>query len=85
MEWISVRDKTPEYNQKCLIYTIDKKMFVARYDNWSDVLEEVSDFYLTNVNFGMIEDVYLGHARQWGLVEPTITHWMPLPEPPKDK
>ena len=69
-EWISVKTRLPEKNQVCLIY--------------------IPGFYhaeikkVVDIDFGTWD----GTEFQWcltGIYEnETITHWMPLPEPPEE-
>lgn len=70
-EWISVKDKLPEAKGSVLVFI-----------NGDKTLEEVNDGSGWGVRLGFIDDVGLccnGYYKQ------TITHWMPLPEPPSHK
>lgn len=64
MEWISVKDKLPEENQNCIIWTGSAFM---------------SAFYLGNDKWWL--DYY---DRTQTVTSDWFTHWMPLPEPPKE-
>ena len=73
-EWISVKDRLPEYDIPVLVTYIglgDKKPYSDAVAMWS--LE------LNGYNGGWV----------WTLdeseVEVKITHWMPLPKPPKEE
>ena len=90
-KWISVKDRLPKentavnvvwvnHNPKSYYAHIKDKPFVATgvyYDGdwywWSDVIEDVISEYGGRVNIA-------------GMIDPDIkvTHWMPLPEPPKE-
>ena len=56
MEWISVKDKLPEKNDRYL------------------TLDSFPNNYKIGVSTGSFEN--------GGWVSTSITHWMPLPEPP---
>lgn len=61
-EWISVKDKLPEWDTDCLI----------AYKN---------DLF---PNFRVCETHYGGvHTNGFGIWG--VSHWMPLPEPPKEE
>lgn len=62
-EWISVKDRLPEYRMRALAYADNGAMFAAsHYDDWYvDTGENYYSCPLAN-----------------------ITHWMPLPQPPKE-
>jgi hypothetical protein len=66
MEWISVNDRLPEKNMRCMIY--------GRYtkDCPMDVMEGM--YFKKQMRF-MSNMIY----------SKNVTHWMPLPEPPKTK
>ena len=68
-DWISVKDRLPEDHIKILVYKDNKYTSVAVY--WTEQACLDSDYYKdSNPFFG---DIFTG----------TVTHWMPLPEPPK--
>ena len=71
--WISVKDRLPPYNKPVLVYrpTLGIKIYVATYEGfWGDDDDEWYEHWDAN---GM-------NAR--GKV--VVTHWMPMPEPPKE-
>jgi len=66
MEWISVKDRLPDIDLKCLYTDGEEK-----------------NIYLGSLVSGMGKDVYWSH---YDFLEDTgITHWMPLPYPPKER
>lgn len=63
MEWISVKDKMPEFDEYVLIYAkgeiVRAFLYTTKYGNfWSTCEDDIR------------------HA--------DVTHWMPMPQPPKD-
>lgn len=78
-EWISVEDRLPE---------IAGKYLIARKTVYGNLINIV--WYDTNYNGGnddMIgKSVWYMFDSDWGDYEiPNVTHWMPLPQPPKMK
>ena len=72
MEWISVEDKMPTFNKEVLTYTpnLYLQIYVDAYDGY----------------YGEDDNEWIEGWRWRGDVgENKITHWMPLPEPPKEK
>lgn len=82
--WISVTDRLPEYGQYVLL--------VAH--GWNT---EYGDIYIGRLKTVKADD---GSGNFWGIVRPEcewsiegwsyfrtpiVTHWMPLPEPPKEE
>ena len=77
-EWISVKDRLPRKNGKYLCYceaNYIKILYFARnlhsVDKFDFPHERRSGFYDYSGEYGYYE---------WG----GVTHWMPLPEPPKE-
>lgn len=68
-QWISVKDRLPEEGQHVLTYV--KFPEFAGFCAW--------ECHMTNVRIGdgWVEDVTTSRG--------VITHWMPLPEPPKEE
>lgn len=85
MKWISVKNELPKSDQIVLIRRNDNSLFVAKFDDYTNSLESVRDFYLANINFGDLPRYCLGYADVYGTGYGNITHWMPLPNPPEDK
>lgn len=67
--WISVKDKSPEINQRVLLATNEKRSIVTGY--------RLSPA-------GKNEPWFHTDLGLWCGTE-TVTHWMPLPEPPKEE
>lgn len=88
-DWISIKDKLPQQNTETLIVWVNRnpvnyqkdikdKPFtgVAWYYNgkwwwWSPDCKDMLDEY------GVCPECYMDEAIE-------VTHWMPLPEPPKE-
>lgn len=76
--WISVKDRLPEYQQFCLLVEVTKvsnetdlKTF---YLGWLECEKEIN----------ALNDMwFLDGDGRW-VEKESITHWMPLPEPPKE-
>lgn len=68
MEWISVKDRLPDKNGDFLAYVPNEK------DNTK---ERVETLYYMDINNWFKGDYY--SRKVYG-----VTHWMPLPEPPKE-
>ena len=74
MEWISVKDRLPAYEVPVLVYrpSMAAPILVDEYQGFWD------------------EDDLDNWCEGWALYgkhngKDIITHWMPLPEPPKEK
>jgi hypothetical protein len=72
--WISVKDKLPENNTVCLTYSPKGKMRVA---------EAFLPSSLPNSKYDPMECWWSTHGAG-GTRFVAVTHWMPLPEPPKE-
>ena len=73
MEWISVNDRLPEFKDKTdvgVYITCDKDGFVYGSSQFFDKENGIEKGFFTMVN------------GRWKRFE-NITHWMPLPDPPK--
>lgn len=71
-EWISVKERLPEKGQECVIYV-----------DWVDVWDKGSE-RVTYQEIGVFD----GHDRfnhRAHTELDRVTHWMPLPAPPKKK
>ena len=63
MEWISVKDELPEFDEQVLIITDKQQKLVTKLVSKHIDAE--------------------GETLNWSPDIHEITHWMPLPEPPK--
>ena len=78
-QWISVKDRLPEPEQEVLVIAhgwSGRLLYIGSYQRM-----EAETSWLTGVT-SKASDWSL-----WGwsyLREPEVTHWMPLPDPPKD-
>lgn len=70
-EWISVKDKLPKYSKEVLTYTPGMAMPI-RVDAYDGYYGEDDGKW------------YEGWRYRGNHAENRITHWMPLPEPPKE-
>lgn len=70
MEWISSKQKLPEY-------PIDSRGYLCR----CKFPNNPYDFYMVLQFFYMHENPHFQHETLNGM---KVTHWMPLPEPPKE-
>lgn len=70
-EWIRVKDRLPRYNTPVLVYRrgMASKILVDEYQGY----------------YGEDDDEWYEGWALWGYYngKEVITHWMPLPEPPK--
>ncbi len=70
-EWISVKDRLPRYNETVLIYrpSMAEPILADKYFGWYG--EDDNEWHE-------------GWLRYGGVKNDLITHWQPLPEPPKE-
>ena len=78
-EWVSVKDRTPEAaGYKCIVCAVNtfgqKDVFIA-FTGYGDMKWYTMDTTKIGKFVHSNNDV----SEAW-----TITHWMPLPEPPKE-
>ena len=81
--WIPVTERLPEDGQRVLAFkTLDTKPPVPWYLilSYSTNLESVSEYEFQNETHGGFYEYDDGYYERTG-----ITHWMPLPEPPKEE
>ena len=74
-EWISVNDRLPETDNDYLVLTESKDIFKAYFNEYSKEFGSYSDIYDTDT-LGYVDSEWLKYEE--------ITHWMPLPQPPKE-
>lgn len=77
-EWISVKDRLPETSGRYLLLSVSGQIFDGEYDSCIDGVSPFGDWrsYYHPDTLGYLDS-------EW---EPFdgITHWMPLPEPPRE-
>ena len=81
MEWVSVEDRLPIDNEHVLLnlsYTSQE----IDYDNGERIGDEKIE---TTIAIGCIRDgmIWIEFDEDFTFDLSDITHWMPLPEPPK--
>lgn len=77
-QWISVKDRLPEAEQEVLVISRgwgDRLLYVGQYKKM-----EAQTSPLTGITSKESDWLLWGWSY---LREPQVTHWMPLPEPPK--
>lgn len=83
-EWISVKDRMPDDRQKVLAFLNHKpyKVTTTRLCRYAKRLEDVDEFDLG----GYLHGGFYDSDSEYGYFEVLdVTHWMPLPEPPKEE
>ncbi|WP_182002756.1 DUF551 domain-containing protein [Acinetobacter lactucae] len=93
MEWISVEEQMPQYGQPVLVFCKKAsykhdglKLTVAAYQTAKEIYE-TSDYFddESEAEDGWVAEVSLfdsDYGGRW--MNEEVTHWMPLPEPPKN-
>ena len=80
-EWISVEDRLPNADERVLVFG------VGIYDGFiGDTVIAITDITDINPLFPSLKiEKEWRSPWQYFLTDYKITHWMPLPEPPKHK
>lgn len=74
--WISVKDRLPNPNEKVIVYNAENdgtffaRRLVSRFEWWDSVTKEY-------INWRWLPYGYTN------IMLASVTHWMPLPEPPE--
>ena len=80
--WVSVKDRLPTYaevkDERVLVLTESGDIFSIGFD---ECIEDESIFGMWRQNF---DPVTLGATDSDWIPCEGVTHWMPLPEPPKE-
>ena len=71
-EWISVKDRLPEFGKKVLVCDVDAE---------PDIANDIHMFCLWHDEDGH----YWTDGDEWVIDFENVSHWMPLPEPPETK
>lgn len=80
-EWTSVKDRLPNKNTKCLCYVSNP------YGNYITTLTFATDLHeIDKYDFyNQHRSGFCDYDSEYGWAEyENVTHWMPLPEPPKE-
>lgn len=81
-KWIPVTERLPEDRQKILCYKQGKYASCVMTAAYSQCLEKYCDIDFHGVKHGGFFD----YDSEYGYYElRDVTHWMPLPEPPKEE
>ena len=75
--WISVKDRLPECEKEVLIVTDNGIITTAMYEDGKMSTDD-SAWNWWEYRYYNSDDVYNN------CVDDKVTHWMPLPEPPKE-
>ena len=75
MQWISVKDKLPSHLEKVIFYVEERNEYYCGF----------FQKFLENGRIGSpkAENIFFENLDNWWFEGENITHWMPLPEPPK--
>jgi hypothetical protein len=73
MDWINVKDKLPRYNQDVIVFISTWRLY------WCDLKNIAVGCRLSTNSNG--EQWYI---KGYNEGKSKVTHWMPLPEPPKE-
>lgn len=88
MEWISVKDRLPNFEES-ILFTNGGWICAGQYNEKTGNVY----FHLSNTNVIQIMNSeintetcgFLCEWNPWGNIDTEdVTHWMPLPEPPKE-
>lgn len=80
-EWISVKDRLPNYDQLALLWQSElQAQFVGRRVD-SGLAFPLYYWECTSEFFEAWKEIYFPKLMHEG----TVSHWMPLPEPPKEE
>lgn len=78
--WISVKDRLPEIDERVLVFGVGK--YDCFIGTTQIAITHMSDRNLINCHIKT--QPYWIAPWQYFLTDYEITHWMPLPEPPKE-
>ena len=69
MEWISIKDKLPDYGEGVLLYSPNTPNYTGRVGERRFTDKEGDHYFIADGS---------GDKIKW-----PVTYWMPLPDPPK--
>lgn len=75
MEWISIKDRLPPYEEWVLLYCINEEQFPP----------DPQIFVGRSGQYGEEDEYQSAHGDGYVRSGTIITHWMPLPEPPEEE
>jgi hypothetical protein len=79
-KWISVKDRLPDKNGKYLCYCGESFIKTTDIYSFAKNLKKVDKYDFRDKKAG-----WYSYDSEWGYFERSgVTHWMPLPEPPKE-
>lgn len=76
-EWRPASEPPKESGERCLCYT-GTGFEIYRY------AKDLSKVDKYDMGFFRKEAGWYGYDSEWGYYKGTVTHWMPLPKPPKE-
>ena len=79
MQWISVKDRLPKHDLPVLVHYAE---FITKQDSEWEWTENACRYVVAKFSSELEEWIQENSDCQWdSIIAPT--HWMPLPEPPK--
>jgi hypothetical protein len=87
MKWISTKDKLPEFRQEVVLAFNYEKNWKNRLKFWKN--KRITFGYLYSIEEFICDNKICNNAKFKDVVwdsnytDETVTHWMPLPKPPK--
>ncbi len=76
-DWISVKDRMPEYHGEYLVYIPNRPPFIS--ENGIDVIN-----YNNPNDYNMINPGWVYYGMSPHTLNDKVTHWMPLPPSPEE-
>ena len=74
-EWISVKERLPAYEEKIVFYKPGRSVLTGWFPRPADINNR------NRGGHGGVNNIFIDYDLE---MHPNITHWMPLPEPPKE-
>ena len=80
-KWISVEERLPEEDGRYLVFTSSYLIQYVRVLSFAKDGRKVDEYDFVSA----WENVWYWYDSEWGhITTDDVTHWMPLPEPPKE-